>query len=714
MIVTDLVIVIALLVFFAAWWTPKLGSQRSILVICVLAALVAGIVGFLDLRWQNAVGAAVSVLLLLGLLIGHLRRGNRGSGIPWLSGLLVSVLAALAIAPLYLFPVTDLPPPSGKFPVGTRSFELSDASRPGIFSAEDSAPRRLLIRAWYPATTISGSTPRPYFTDKEAQTTATGLGRLMGAPFLFQYLKHSMTNSHQDAPLLANAEHLPTLIYSHGYTSFAGQNTALMEELASHGYVVYSIQHSYDSSPSVFPNGDVIDMDPALVNDTQESMEMTDAQKMAFAGTTLDERYNGQLEVAKDSIAKGDRLGTQSAQVWLDDRLFVLDELQRGAVPDAVSDLVAASDFSRTGQMGMSFGGSTTGGVCMVDSRCAAAINLDGGDYHGTPFGKNIPVPFLMFYSDFKSITEFAGGDETTPLRGFNDFSYERHELAGLRDDVYRVMTKKVQHLGVSDFTLFTRNPVRALLLGSIDSGAMIQIQNDVVRGFFDTHLLKLDVGFPKTQYKKHERWLHANEISDVRDWWLAAHPKDATQQVILETPLGDIELALYPKRAPLAVEQFLRYVSKGLLENTSFYRATNRQRGDGIDVIQGGLLAHAMSAGEDAYAEPELPLAAISHETTLQTGIDNERGTIAYARLAPGTANSEFFFNIQDNPELNTGNTSRNPDGQGYTTFGRVLRGMRILEKIQSMPTDAPTPINVLKGQILNKPVKILRAYTR
>ena len=104
-------------------------------------------------------------------------------------------------------------------------------------------------------------------------------------------------------------------------------------------------------------------------------------------------------------------------------------------------------------------------------------------------------------------------------------------------------------------------------------------------------------------------------------------------------------------------------------------------------------------------------PIPPIAHETTDTTGIRNERGTIAYARLEPGTADSEFFVNVADNPALDTGNTTRQPDGQGYATFGRVVRGMEILEEIQSLPTITDAGSEVLRGQMLEQPVPIRRA---
>src|SRR5690606_37753809 len=147
-----------------------------------------------------------------------------------------------------LFPVNPLPKPSGQYAVGVRAFEISDASRLGVFLAKPDEPRRLLVRVWYPAQDVSGLKPAPYFTEAETTSTARSLGGMVGFPEFFTYVSHVTTNSYPDAPLLEGATNLPTVFYSHGYTSFLQQNTVLMEELASHGYVVFSVQHTYDSS----------------------------------------------------------------------------------------------------------------------------------------------------------------------------------------------------------------------------------------------------------------------------------------------------------------------------------------------------------------------------------------------------------------------------------------------------------------------------------
>ncbi|MCS5574959.1 MAG: peptidylprolyl isomerase, partial [Pseudomonadales bacterium] len=101
-------------------------------------------------------------------------------------------------------------------------------------------------------------------------------------------------------------------------------------------------------------------------------------------------------------------------------------------------------------------------------------------------------------------------------------------------------------------------------------------------------------------------------------------------------------------------------------------------------------------------------PMPPIAHETTDDTGIPNERGTIAYARLAPGTAGSEFFFNVSDNTRLDAGPAEPPLDGLGYATFGRVVRGLDVLDAIQNLPADAETEIEMLQGQILGNQVTI------
>ena len=149
--------------------------------------------------------------------------------------------------------------------------------------------------------------------------------------------------------------------------------------------------------------------------------------------------------------------------------------------------------------------------------------------------------------------------------------------------------------------------------------------------------------------------------------------------KILMETSLGTITLELFPKKAPITVKNFLSYIKQNRYGECHFYRVlhSNNQPENKIliEVIQGGL---------GIYKHP-LELKAITHENTDQTNILHKNGTISMARLEPGTASSEFFICINDQPELDYGG-KRNPDGQGFAAFGQVIKGMEIVKKIQMM----------------------------
>lgn len=144
-----------------------------------------------------------------------------------------------------------------------------------------------------------------------------------------------------------------------------------------------------------------------------------------------------------------------------------------------------------------------------------------------------------------------------------------------------------------------------------------------------------------------------------------------------VETTAGEIQIRIYPEQAPLTVANFLRYVEAGLYNGTTFFRVVtpenqseNKVR---IEVIQGGDV-------DEKKCFPPIPL-----ETTKMTGLRHKDGTVSMARAGPGTATSSFFICIGDQPELDF-NGRRNPDGQGFAAFGRVLKGMDVVRKIQHM----------------------------
>lgn len=176
-----------------------------------------------------------------------------------------------------------------------------------------------------------------------------------------------------------------------------------------------------------------------------------------------------------------------------------------------------------------------------------------------------------------------------------------------------------------------------------------------------------------------------------------AAHHLNVT--IVISTSEGDIEIELFMEQAPITAGNFLKLVEGEHLDGGSFYRVVTYENDNGnpkIEVIQGGL-------GDAASAfEP------IDHETTEQTEILHKDGVISMARGDVGTASSEFFICIGDQPGLDHGN-SRNADLQGFAAFGKVVKGMDVVRRINGLPAGALGDSDYATGQILEEPVTIV-----
>ena len=156
-------------------------------------------------------------------------------------------------------------------------------------------------------------------------------------------------------------------------------------------------------------------------------------------------------------------------------------------------------------------------------------------------------------------------------------------------------------------------------------------------------------------------------------------HKNYENPHIEIQTQFGDIEVELFPKQAPKTVVAFLSYIDSGFYDRSSFYRVlkVNNQPSDAIKtlLIQGGLWR---SNNKKARSLPGIP-----HETTQQTGLLHKEGTISMARNEPGTATTEFFICIDDEPGLDF-NGENAPDKQGFAAFGKVVKGMSIVLQIQ------------------------------
>jgi peptidyl-prolyl cis-trans isomerase A (cyclophilin A) len=154
----------------------------------------------------------------------------------------------------------------------------------------------------------------------------------------------------------------------------------------------------------------------------------------------------------------------------------------------------------------------------------------------------------------------------------------------------------------------------------------------------------------------------------------------DKNPRIEIQTAFGDIEVELYPAQAPKTVAAFLSYIDSGFYKRTSFYRVLNDDNQPSntpkTELIQGGTWKPLSGS--------KTGLPGIPHETTRQSKILHKDGVLSLARLAPGTATTEFFICMGDQQGLDYGGENTE-DGQGFAAFGKVVKGMDVVRKIYS-----------------------------
>ncbi len=177
--------------------------------------------------------------------------------------------------------------------------------------------------------------------------------------------------------------------------------------------------------------------------------------------------------------------------------------------------------------------------------------------------------------------------------------------------------------------------------------------------------------------------------------------PPASIERVALVTELGTIELTLDGAHAPISTANFLRYVDAGRFDGITFYRAMHLAWGDQPNgLLQGGL------------RDPRQLFAPIAHEPTSQTGLSHKAGALSMARNAPGTATADFSIMLSDLTGLDADPKSADPEAQaGYAVFGAVTAGMDVVRKIWDAPLSQTLGEGVMRGQMLEAPVKVLSA---
>lgn len=279
---------------------------------------------------------------------------------------LLLVFGLIATAGLnYAFPVFRLPAPTGKLSVGTQVFHLTDLNREETFGESGSGKRELMIQVWYPAESGNGKSASLIPDSAILPYMAENYG-LPG--FTFHHLKYVSGHAYPAAKVSSAQTSYPLILASPGFGSSRFLHTSQAENLASHGYIVAVIDHTYNTFATEFPDGRIT---TAATND---------------------------LFSPDDDYRTGTRIRDKLGEVLTADVAFVLDQfelIQSGQLPSGMQGRI---DLKHVGVFGHSIGGATAYNAA-YDPRITAGIDLDGGLYRLRD-RERLRKPFLFLNSE--------------------------------------------------------------------------------------------------------------------------------------------------------------------------------------------------------------------------------------------------------------------------------------------------------------------------
>ena len=375
------------------------------------------------------------------------------------------IATPLAQAPA---PTFELPAPTGKSPIGTARWVVTDSSRDEMFAP--GKKREIEVIAWYPAAAPSAQ-PAPYI--RNGMEEVLSFARLAKLGDAFNGLASVKTHATIDAAPAASPARFPVILFQHGYTGLPSSHTALMEDLASHGWAVLNLIHPYEATGAMLADGTVV-----TFTDEKNAMRsgiMDVLNEWGPEGGTLEKIVAAADDAEKEKLMRGYLAALkntdQVVKRWTLDAKYALDHLPKDG---AAGRIAARLDLTRLGVAGHSMGGVAGAELCVEDRRCKAALNLDGIPQYGKMIDTPMPAPFLMVYSGR------AG------RAGASDIIYKRSA-----SKYYRVDVKDTLHLDFTDMN-FWGGPLRQRgAYGKIDPARAAEITRLIVREFFAQEILK-------------------------------------------------------------------------------------------------------------------------------------------------------------------------------------------------------------------------------
>ena len=287
--------------------------------------------------------------------------------------------------------------PSGEYPVGRTQFQWVDDTRDEVHTTDPGDRRELLVEVWYPASPEDGADYGTYLEAPMADLWTQLYSPPEGRLHVFE------ANAFVDAPLAGDQAAYPVVIFDPGFSAAPRQYTIMIEELASHGYVVFSPSHPYVTMLTVFPDGRTIE--PLSFDRIEALWDPVDL-------------YEGEFK-----------------DVWVPDVRFVMDQIEALNAADPAGRFAGRLALDDgMGLIGHSQGARTVSEVCLIDDRCSAAINLDGG--YSAAVELAFDKPYMRMLAD----------------NGVEDLiAAFQHNFEALATDYYVLMIPHTYHMNFAD-----------------------------------------------------------------------------------------------------------------------------------------------------------------------------------------------------------------------------------------------------------------------
>ena len=429
-------------------------------------------------RWQMTPAYLLTILFLvlsLKQLCSTAKQTPASTNKAWrISGAFLCVFGlVLSFIVGSAFPVFELPTPSGTYVVSTTEIMLEDHERPEIITDNPDDFRSVMVRVWYPAEAPSGNL-MPYMHRLEAEAFA---GKYGLPAFMLSHLNRVEPHAYQDLPVANSQSSYPVLVFSHGYNVPPATYASILTDIASHGFIVFAINHTYESTASVFPDGDAKTFDHNFTGREYEGV-WDNIQRLEAAYWAA-ENDSIKKDVVKEinSVYPMGRLFHR----WADDQMFLVDELTRINNETTNSNsgeglFYGKLNLDQLGAFGHSAGGGTSGQVLLSDDRVKAGINLDGAQW-GDMIDAKLTKPFLRI-EVVRDPAIFAP----------NDLIYRDRSDTTL----YDLKINGAGHSSFSDIPYLI--PIRQINeAGILDAERVTEITTKYTLAFFQKYLLGID-----------------------------------------------------------------------------------------------------------------------------------------------------------------------------------------------------------------------------